>query len=77
MEFILNLLNWFLVMFCIRWMLVIYFCVASRVCLCSYLKTRGATTEETRLPRLFAREDAQPLLLYDDYRAGVMSLPTM
>jgi hypothetical protein len=23
------------------------------------------------------RVDAQPLLLYDDYRAGVMSLPTM
>jgi hypothetical protein len=40
------------------------------------LKTRAATSEETRLPRL-CREDAQPLLLYDDYRAGVMSLPTM
>jgi hypothetical protein len=23
------------------------------------------------------REDVQPLLLYADYRAGVMSLPTM
>jgi hypothetical protein len=25
----------------------------------------------------FAREDAQPLILYVDYRVGVMSLPTM
>jgi hypothetical protein len=40
------------------------------------LKTRAATIEETHLPDL-TREDAQPLLLYVDYRAGVMSLPTM
>jgi hypothetical protein len=57
-------------------MLVIYFRVASRVGLCSCLKTRAATTEKTFFLNI-DREDAQPLLLYDDYRAGVMSLPTM
>jgi hypothetical protein len=57
-------------------MLVIYFHVASRVGLCSFLKTRAATTEKTFFLNI-DREDAQPLLLYDDYRAGVMSLPTM
>jgi hypothetical protein len=57
-------------------MLVIYFCVASRVGLCSCVKTRAATTEKTFYLNI-DREDAQPLLLYVDYRASVMSLPTM
>jgi hypothetical protein len=57
-------------------MLIIYFRVASRVGLCSCLKTRAATTKKTFYLNI-DREDAQPLLLYDDYRAGVMSLPTM
>jgi hypothetical protein len=57
-------------------MLVIYFRVASRVGLSSCLKTRAVTTEKTFYPNI-DREDAQPLLIYIDYRAGVMSLPTM
>jgi hypothetical protein len=57
-------------------MLVIYFRVASRVGLCSCLKTRAATTEKTFYLNI-DQDDAQPLLLYVDYRAGVMSLPTM
>jgi hypothetical protein len=57
-------------------MLVIYVRIASRVGLCSRLKTRAATTEKTFYLNI-DREDAQPLLLYVDYHAGVMSLPTM
>jgi hypothetical protein len=57
-------------------MVVIYFRVASRVGLCSCLKTRAVTTEKTFYLNI-DRVDAQPLLLYDDYRAGVMSLPIM
>jgi hypothetical protein len=57
-------------------MLLIYFRVASRVVLCSLLKARAATTEKTFYLNI-DREDAQPLLLYVDYRTGVMSLPTM
>jgi hypothetical protein len=57
-------------------MLVIYFRVASRVGLCSCLKARAATTEKTFYLNI-DRVDAQSLHLYVDYRAGVMSLPTM
>jgi hypothetical protein len=57
-------------------MLVIYFRVASRVGLCSCLKTQVAMTEKTFYLNI-DREDTQPLLLYIDYSAGVMSLPTM
>jgi hypothetical protein len=57
-------------------MLVIYFRVTSHVGWCSCLKTRAATTEKTFYLNI-DREDAQPLLLYVDYIAGVMSLPTM
>jgi hypothetical protein len=57
-------------------MLVIYFRVASCAGLCSLLKTRAAMTEKTFYLNI-NREDAQPLLLYVDYRASVMSLPTM
>jgi hypothetical protein len=57
-------------------MLDIYFHVASRVGLCSCLKTRAATTKKAIYLNIDP-EDAQPLLLYIDYRAGVMSLPTM
>jgi hypothetical protein len=57
-------------------MLVIYFHVASHVGLCSCLKTRAATTGKTFYLNI-DREDAQPLLLYIDYHAGVMSLPTI
>jgi hypothetical protein len=57
-------------------MLGIYFRVASRVGLCSCLKARAATTEKTFYLNI-DRVDARPLHLYVDYRAGVMSLPTM
>jgi hypothetical protein len=57
-------------------MLVIYFRVIYRVGLCSCLKTRAATTEKTFYLNI-DQEDAQPLLLYIDYRASVNHVEPM